>query len=514
MKKKYTIAALLISLIIRSQTPEVIASFSEVMEVTKVNNDLYFGGYTADSGADLYKSDGTSAGTQFVKNGLYPSSYLSATAAIEFNGEFFLIKSSMPNIHSLWKSDGTEAGTLMIKDIAVAGTSPNSFVKMGNMLYFVASDGIHGNELWKSDGTETGTVMVKDICTGENNTNLGASRLIEFNGSLYFCGFDNTNGTELYKSDGTEAGTVMLKNIKPGTGSANPRYFAIRNNELYFTANDTESVDLWKTNGTTAGTIKITNTFISPENITNINGTLYFSASDDANATELWKSDGTNAGTVLVKNIASGNNSSFPSIFKNINGKVLFVANGRELWKSDGTEVGTTLVKDGFIGNYGESLKHLTMVNGVLYFSANDGANGIELWKSDGTTAGTTIAADVNVGAGSSNPSNFVQMNDDLYFKTFTNTSGNLYKLAVAPLGINQNQIATVTLYPNPTSNILTIKSEDTIDSVLVIDVFGRTNRDIDFSNGFIDVSHFSNGIYFIEIEIHEKLVRQKFIKN
>ncbi len=40
-----------------------------------------------------------------------------------------------------------------------------------------------------------------------------------------------------------------------------------------------------------------------PSYLTNVNGTLYFRASDGSTGLELWKSDGTSTGTVLVKDI-------------------------------------------------------------------------------------------------------------------------------------------------------------------------------------------------------------------
>src|SRR5205085_1636932 len=88
-----------------------------------------------------------------------------------------------------------------------------------------------------------------------------------------------------------------------------------------------------------------------PSNLTNVNGTAYFTADDGVNGNELWKSDGTASGTVLVKDIAVGNSGSFPSNLTNVNGTVYFTAdgdgvNGPELWKSDGTPGGTALVKD------------------------------------------------------------------------------------------------------------------------------------------------------------------------
>src|SRR5205823_4451210 len=76
--------------------------------------------------------------------------------------------------NELWKSDGTPAGTVLVKDIdpgpggAFGPTgigAPSTFVVMGSAAYFAANDGTHGVELWKSDGTPTGTTLVKDINT-------------------------------------------------------------------------------------------------------------------------------------------------------------------------------------------------------------------------------------------------------------------------------------------------------------------------------------------------------------
>ncbi|MFP2913773.1 hypothetical protein ACLESD_54090, partial [Pyxidicoccus sp. 3LFB2] len=65
----------------------------------------------------------------------------------------------------LWKSDGTEAGTVRVKDIVPgpSSSSPQGLVVMNGALYFNAWDATTGSELWRSDGTEAGTVRVKDI---------------------------------------------------------------------------------------------------------------------------------------------------------------------------------------------------------------------------------------------------------------------------------------------------------------------------------------------------------------
>ncbi|GBE39483.1 hypothetical protein BMS3Bbin08_02106 [bacterium BMS3Bbin08] len=44
----------------------------------------------------------------------------------------------------------------------------------------------------------------------------------------------------------------------------------------------------------------------SPNDLTNVNGTLFFSADDGTNGCEPWKSDGTTAGTVMIADINPG----------------------------------------------------------------------------------------------------------------------------------------------------------------------------------------------------------------
>src|SRR5215510_16063544 len=86
-----------------------------------------------------------------------------------------------------------------------------------------------------------------------------------------------------------------------------------------------------------------------PSWLTNLNGTLFFTADDGSTGQELWKSDGTAAGTTLVKDILPGPGTYYPRFLTNVNGLLFFVtdgANGSELWKSDGTAVGTVLIKE------------------------------------------------------------------------------------------------------------------------------------------------------------------------
>ena len=140
----------------------------------------------------------------------------------------------------------------------------------------------------------------------------------------------------------------------------------------------------------------------SQEWLTNVNGTLFFTADDGTTGQELWKSNGTTAGTVLVKDIHPGGQDSFAANLTDVNGTLFFSADdgstGQELWKSDGTSAGTVLVKD-ITQRSAATPASLTNVNGTLFFAANDGTVGQELWKSDGTAAGTVLVKDISPGS-------------------------------------------------------------------------------------------------------------------
>jgi ELWxxDGT repeat protein len=163
----------------------------------------------------------------------------------------------------LWKSDGTEAGTVMVKDINIEDDK-NSYISKitsaNNTLYFYAIDSSHGRELWKSDGTEEGTVMVKDINFGSNHgipTSIN-TKIVSIGDTIYFLANDGEHGNELWQSDGTEAGTVMVEdaNNSSSNNSIHNQLTSV-DNVIYFINKNAEDYILWKTDGTPKGTVEI-----------------------------------------------------------------------------------------------------------------------------------------------------------------------------------------------------------------------------------------------------------------
>ncbi len=110
----------------------------------------------------------------------YPSSLTNV------NGTLYFQANDGNNSFELWKSDGSSAGTVLVRDILPGSSSAglNYLTNVNGTLYFRADDGTNGYELWKSDGTSAGTVLVRDIRPGATGAN--PSSLTNVNGTLYF----------------------------------------------------------------------------------------------------------------------------------------------------------------------------------------------------------------------------------------------------------------------------------------------------------------------------------------
>lgn len=418
---------------------------SDPLLLTVVGSSLYFFAYEDTNGWGLWKSDGTSDGTVFVKATPYAYA-LAGRDRSASNGKFFFEGYDETNGWELWVSDGTSVGTKLVRNIASGAyaSNPENLIDINGILFFTAEPfsstgaATTGRELYKSDGTSAGTVLVKDLWTGTGNSS-DPQNLTNVNGTLFFTAVDGTGGRELWRSDGTSAGTIRLRDIYAGLNGSDALNLTAFNNELYFFANDgVNGYQLWKSNGTSAGTIRVSNTIFNFDywsnynfNLFNLNGTLYFS-NQGASTTELWKSDGTSAGTIKVADLPSY--YSLISDFTNVGGTLYFSVgddpSGKELWKSNGTAAGTVQVKDIIPGSYGSFPSQLTVVNNQLYFVANtDGFDGWsyypELWRSDGTSAGT-VSLNINPNTNSAN----INLETDPYFIKTNQPilfNGNLY---------------------------------------------------------------------------------------
>lgn len=363
------------------------SSNSFMYDFTESNGKLFFNGAAAfNQNSELWTSDGTAAGTFMVKDINVGTGSSNPGNMCNLNGILFFSATNGVNGSELWKSEGTDASTLMVKDISVGSgnSNPRNLTVMNNELYFRAAS----NGLWKSDGTDAGTTLIM--------ASVISDELINVNGTLFFQGTDG----ELWKSDGTTAGTMLVKDINVGTSASGPTYLTNVNGTLYFAATEggsgTSGRELWKSDGTTAGTVLVKDAYpggnnSDPNNLFAVNNTLYYSATDGTNGRELWKSDGTIAGTVMVKDInPNAANSISPTppssyYFTNINDTLFFSAtdgvNGQELWKSDGTSAGTVMVSNTNTNTGDFKPLWFAKLNNTIYFSAEGVTGDLELWK-------------------------------------------------------------------------------------------------------------------------------------
>lgn len=372
---------------------------------------------------------------------------LVVTSGAVLGSTYYFAGNTAANGTELWRTDGTPAGTVLVKDI-LPGTSsgtPTNFTPMNGLLYFTANDGTNGTELWSTDGTSGGTVMVKNINAGSASST--PSYLVTMNGVLYFTATEATTGAELWRSDGTSAGTVLVKEFITGTTSGNPMFLTVMNNTLYFAATDTANgSELWKSDGTAAGTVLVKDINAtaagigsSIANLRAAGNQILFTAKDGINGNELWRSDGTGAGTWLVADISPGTTDSAFFSFTISGSYAYFMTSpdgigslagpGQEIWRSDGTLAGTFMLADIRPGYNSSTISSVTPDGfGGVYFSANNAVNGFELWRSDGSCPGTQMVKDINPGSASSSPTGLSMINGLLYFSATTSAGAELWR--------------------------------------------------------------------------------------
>lgn len=80
-------------------------------------------------------------------------------------------------------------------------------------------------------------------------------------------------------------------------------------------------------------------------------------------------------------------------------------------------------------------------------------------------------------------------------------------------LGTNEiNEESSFAIYPNPTTDILNIRSDDKIKGVTVFDLSGKKLK-VNFADNAINVKHLQSGTYLITVETANGSSSKKFIK-
>jgi ELWxxDGT repeat protein len=322
-----------------------------------------------------------------------------------------------------------------------------NLTNLNNNLYFTANDGT-GNKLWQLN--QSGNPIPVTNFPFPSNFNL--SNLTVANGNLFFTTSDNFR-TELWRFNGntppsriTSFNSVLnnfnLVNVNntvyfnvvsnsfselwriDGNGSPINMFFPRNisnmtnvNGSLYFTSfvpsNVTAGVELFRVENNNQIS-RVSSIHSSISNLTNVNGSLFFTTEDSMGRMSLMRIDANIPRTIFISSLQEIKNLT------NLNGTLYFTGsdqvNGTRLLRVDNNSNAVQQIPsmNGLSNNFNPS--NLTVVNGTLYFTATDTANDTELWQLDNRNGTLVRVADINPGIRSSNPTNLTNVNGALFF--------------------------------------------------------------------------------------------------
>lgn len=393
---------------------------------------VYFGAWSAQSPEQLWRTDGTTAGTERLRAfdaATYPPPQPLAVLGQQL---IFFVDGA------LWGIDSSRQVSL-IKILPGSGR-PEGAAATGSLLFFTFNDGIHGAELWRSDATPEGTSLVADVLPGPEGS--GPEYLTPMNDALFFFAFD-AEGYGLWRTDGSEFGTRRVQAL--GGRGYFERLVARVGSLLMFVAADPSNADLpyqlWRSDGTPEGTYPLrsfagdASTICpgscpppeSPDELTPFGNLLLFIANDGQHGRELWSSDGTAEGTRLVKDILPGALGNYFAGFVAAGGLAYFsaqpmdvISGSASLWSTDGTEAGTRLVPGIPDGSPGGVYPVAAVGNRILFVDFDLS----ELFSTDGTDGGVLSLKSFGLSPGATVLGGFAPLPDGSLLFSLTDSGG------------------------------------------------------------------------------------------
>jgi ELWxxDGT repeat protein len=158
----------------------------------------------------------------------------------------------------LWRTDGTVAGTRLVVDLRQGPMASVEFdtlaVPRGAGVVFLADDGTNGRQIWHSDGAPQGTQpLVGGLPPGSN----GGSEIAVWKDLLFFVSIrDPASGSAaVWRSDGSAEGTFPLVDVVP---RSNRELFQVADDFVFFAGLGLDlRGGLWRSDGTLDGSQRI-----------------------------------------------------------------------------------------------------------------------------------------------------------------------------------------------------------------------------------------------------------------
>lgn len=371
----------------------------------------YFSAGDPAHGTELWRSDGTPAGTYRLTDVCAGRCSADPQSVTLFNGLVVFTADDGFSGREPWLSDGTAGGERRLRDLCPGSCSSAtiSFQSVAGRLLFLAKIGPRMS-LWRSDGTRAGTVRVKGLCTGDCDF---FSNLASIGGLAFF---SVREPADFWVTDGTAEGTRPLRDalgsdipslglvplVVPGDGFA-----------WLWTAGG-----VWRTDGTAAGTRRLKAmsdlaTDPAGDNVPSQQAFWHGLSFTVLGAGELIRSDGTPEGTFRIAQPAPGYDVSdlvaLPDDLLFLVYNPLHQASPISLWHSRGTAETTGPVPDLDSG----MLEGLSRAGDRALFGRHPAVGAVELWVTDGTAAGTRR---LDLPPGHGDPASLFSAGDRVYF--------------------------------------------------------------------------------------------------
>lgn len=342
----------------------------------------------------LWRTDGTAAGTVRLHTGddfiAYTNSFRGPAFATIANVGFFLANDDTHGTE-IWRTDGTSAGTQRVTDLPGASLDGGATRILGVVnSQLIVYDGGPVRRLLRSDGTAAGTFAIAgvEIATSAETVSAGDR--------MFFAG-QSTAGSELWVTDGSADGTHMVADLFAGPASSEPKNFVVLGDRLLFVAK--VSIDEYRLQSMdipTGALTTLNNTFgLAGAKLVRLDDIVLFvgGASYEGDF-ELWRTDGTVAGTQIVVDInpAPASPLTFGGGVVIVGDRALFVAadqNGMALWSTDGTAGQTIRIAELNPHPFGDAVP-LAVIDGIAYFAVRSLTTAEDdVLQTDGTPGGT-----------------------------------------------------------------------------------------------------------------------------
>jgi ELWxxDGT repeat protein len=356
---------------------------------------------------ELWRTDGTREGTFLLKSVICPPADPTDATEVIAGGAFFFAGADAEAGCQLWRSDGTVAGTGRVAVFDGGGgfsSVPHGFAILGERVFFTTTFSSDFTGLRVTDGTSGGTAVVATP---------PVASLTAAGGRLFFVAQEDDGGSSLWASDGTAAGTRPLRHFAVNAICDGPHdctlqtpFLQADGGGVIFVANDGDGQQFWHSDGTAAGTQRLTGMpkpatlgfsglLLAGGDAARLPGSLLLLVAADGNSTRLWSSRG---GPASPLSGCSGGCPVLASFLHAVPGgrRVVFAgwnrdSKGIDLWTSDGTAAGTHPVSDLCAGRCSPELDNFVAIGDAVYFTTATDKGVPALWRTNGTKAGTVF---------------------------------------------------------------------------------------------------------------------------